>query len=732
MTDQVPANINLRLALEQAALQQGKQGIADVQKQFDTLKTQIQDTGKSADSALAGIAKSSGGLGDVLQEDVQNFQKLNAEVSKSNSLLSSLRTTGRALDQLGLGNIGHAVQVAGDVGIIGKELGEGAEAAAAGLSSVGISLTTVTAVAAPLVAALVAVSLAQQNYANELKKGEALLDAALSAEEKYYGDVQHLTTDAAKKRLSQEEADQKTLEKIAGERRDAIIRQATAQGAPKAFIEQFMKTGDSSLLRSQDYLKELFKAYDDVNKKLSESQQYSTRLAQGLEQGAFKGNDVVGVVNDIFTTITKGAEKAVAAVQQHAKLEYDASQQFNKAFSDDMEERRKAAEKAREEQQQQLNQALAATEKYNDAVKAANEHEGQQKVEIQQKYAGKVADVLQKAIDVNSAALQKLQDRQRELLTGATREDEKQARQDELEDVKLRIKERRTERDDLVQHLQKVRDIENQFRSGERDAILDRNFAQLFKLQESKKDQQKAEDQAYSETRAQHRQQLVDEKQDMALQRASERNERRIALANALADARAGYLKELEQSRQAKQKALELAAQERDSELRLVAQKRNETLKVLADGYAQELKLAFMTSQERQRLLIAEMNQVRAMGYRVPSSQAISQSSPYTSLGSTGGVIRRFADGGNMQAGEAGIVNEPGSTGNEGFTSGGRSIRFPGTGMFIAAQSGTVNKNAGGSPVVNLTIQTAATDPREVGRIARREVLSGLKKVGVG
>lgn len=738
MTEQETANINLKLALEQAALQQSKAGVVDLQKQFDALKKGIQDTGKAADSAGNVVSNSVGGLAQAVDLDTKSVSALNEELKKGINLSASLRSGGGFAEKLGLGGLGKALQIAGDLEQVGASIGEAGTAAQTGLAAAGIGLSQVVLAAAPLAAILAAVAIAQQKYSAELERGEKLLNAAFYAQEKYYEDVEHLTTAQARQRLAEEEKHQKTLLAIQAERREAIIREAEGLHLPNVFIDLFKK-GDQAgegFLRGEKAMKAVFEAFDDVNGQLEKSQHYATRLAQGLEQGTFKGNEAIDVIADIFNTITTGAKKAHDAVEQQTKLDYAASQQFNKTFQDGMEERRKAAAQAAADEKafrdSQDEAAVNATKRYNESVKAANEKEGQDKVGIQQKYAQKVADVIQKAIDDSSAALEKLEQTRADLLLNAARDEDKAARQAAADDLKIQIKEQRQERDDLIEHLNRVRAIQRQFQTDEREAAMDRNFAQLFKLQERKKDETQAEESADKERRRSHRQALQDEKQDAATQRAFERNERRIALQERLNDAMHGYQLDIQHAQAARQKALEISAKERDDSLRLAAQKRAESLAILVSQYREELRLAGMTRNELLKIWQEALNQARSMGYRSQRIQGpISETSPQTTVGSGGLVRKNFAAGGPMAAGQEAIVNEPGSTGNEGFSRDGRTLRFPGYGMFIPSQSGNVVRNAGGSPNINIEVNTQATDAREVGRIVRREVLSAAKKIGI-
>lgn len=153
MTDQQPANINLKLALEQSALQQSQQGVDKLDKQFAALKKDVQDTGKAADQTAATIGKAMGNVASTADAGTREIKKLKSaldaagesaeKVGKKGINVEGLRRTGGALSSLGLGQVGGALSSAGDIGEVAKEAG----ALTSALGPLGYVLPVVTGAA---------------------------------------------------------------------------------------------------------------------------------------------------------------------------------------------------------------------------------------------------------------------------------------------------------------------------------------------------------------------------------------------------------------------------------------------------------------------------------------------------------------------------------------------------------------------------------------------------------
>jgi hypothetical protein len=133
MSDQ-PTQVTLKLALERAALQESQTGVSGLSRQFAQLKTQIQDTGATADKSVRSLADAfgrGGALKSAIDSQTRAVSDLRTQIAGlgkeagalGNFPLEGLRRTGGALSQLGLGGIGAPVSILGDIGQVGKEIG---------------------------------------------------------------------------------------------------------------------------------------------------------------------------------------------------------------------------------------------------------------------------------------------------------------------------------------------------------------------------------------------------------------------------------------------------------------------------------------------------------------------------------------------------------------------------------------------------------------------------------
>lgn len=726
MADDKVIRAILRYETDKASLAQTERGLTLLQRNLERLRDQggsgwarlkaaTQDNAKAVDALRQAYIKAADAAGDLVK------QNKGLSLGGAANILSK---GGKALSVLGYDQVGDVASGGGKV----LELLMAAKdhlttlAPATGAAATGIG--AMTAAIAPLLPILAPVAVG----IGAVTVGLNLLDSATAVATSGLG------------RLL------RTIDKI------NEITGGTEEQAFKG-IEENQK----EIVKKQDKLKELQAAVDDTFIKrqkesgdflarlgLSRDKDYNDALAQ-IESLKKEITDLQSTSNEAFAKVQQGATKTADAEKKEADEKkrladetlraYNASKMFNDIFSENMEARRKeAAERQSKEQSfrdQQINEAVAATKKYNEAVKAATEQERQQEIEIQKQYADKVKDIIKKALDDNAAAYKRLTDTQNKLNLDASREEDKVRRQNEFEDLKERIKVNRQERDDLIAHQQKLRDIERSFQSDERDAMLDRNFLQLFKLQESKKEQTDAENESYQQQRRDRAQAFEDSRQDMAMQRQFEANERRVALQQQLTDAQTAYQADLLLNRQAKEQALRLAVQQRDSELMLVQQKRNNILAILLSQYSEEIKLANMSASERLRLLQNEIEQARRMGFNVRQPQPISNTSPYTERDSRGGIIKRFAGGGAASAFSPFMYNDASPYQKESFG----GVALPnGMGLAFPFKSGYVDSGGGGGVTIqqSITVQEARNPEataQAIVRISQEQAIKVIQSV---
>jgi hypothetical protein len=248
MTDQ-PANVNLRLSADEAALAKAQQGVALVNSRLKELKQTAQDAGQSADTSLARIGTSTSKLTDgwkQYEEQVLAAKKATDSLADSTAKASSggsfgvegLRRTGGALSQLGLGEIGGPVSRIGDVAQIGKEFGE-LEKTFEGLAEAGnlaqlataatsTGLGTLALAAGPVVAVLAGFTIGMQIFNAEIAEGQKQLKAALDNQQDYYTFIQTATKQDVENRIKAEQQ-KAAAAKAAQAETEAAIERAKSQ-----------------------------------------------------------------------------------------------------------------------------------------------------------------------------------------------------------------------------------------------------------------------------------------------------------------------------------------------------------------------------------------------------------------------------------------------------------------------------------------------------------------------
>lgn len=765
MADQ-EANVNIKLALQQQALQQGKQGVKDLEKQFTDLKAKIQDTGKSADSALVGMVRSSTGLNAELADTIKQTEKLGGSVEK-------LKRIGSAFSGIGLGGLGSFVSQAGDIVQLGKSAQEGLGFAAVGMGEL-------IAVAGPLALAAGGVALEFKQLTDTIEAGRKEIEKAENSLVDYYKVTATGTSESIRKQIADQRIIQNANESTLAINQKKINDLVNAQGLSPQMtktitdeIAKAIRTPNSPLTNTDlnlpvALLPGIHSLIEESAKLATASKDAGEKIDKytiALNDNSVKANDAAQAFLD-FQKMSRGSSDSVKAHVQDLKDEQDAlkvqiaylqasgdtSEATSQKLRDLTDEynrdgdaitnltkivlplvqaREKEAQNAKD-LQKALDDVAAANAKAAEDMKLAqrkrdediqkiHEDDAQKRLEIERQYGQTLIDIAEKAVQASEDSLRKLEQKREDINTAFGRDAEKVDRENALKDIEERIKAQRQERDDLRSHLQNLHDIQRQFDADQQDAAMDRNFAQLFKLQQQKNRDTERENEKFLQQQQARTQALAEEKNDIARQRAFERNERLIAYRNQLADARLAYQRELEQQSIAKQRELTRAAQAVSQQYNLEAQATARLLQLRQQAYNREVQMVQATEAAKIRIFQDALTRLYGSGDASYSGRRTT----YT------GSRVNFADGGGMAAGQAGIVNEPWSSGNEGFSTGGKLLKFPGFGMFIPSQSGTVNKNAGATVTQHFEIN-GARDPKAVADEIDRRVIYGLKKVGIG
>lgn len=195
MTDET-ANVTLRLALDQQAASQSQSAVKALNDELSSTKTTASSAGDVSDQSLKTITSGAvtatdevAKLRDEITKTADAAKQVNAGGSGGLFDVSSLRTTGRALDQLGLKEIGKPLQQLGDVGKITDQLGELAKKfqdlppiigdVTEGSAGLAGGLGTVLAIAGPLALAIAAVALAVKLFSDAMDQQAAAEKRAL-------------------------------------------------------------------------------------------------------------------------------------------------------------------------------------------------------------------------------------------------------------------------------------------------------------------------------------------------------------------------------------------------------------------------------------------------------------------------------------------------------------------------------------------------------------------------
>lgn len=373
---------------------------------------------------------------------------------------------------------------------------------------------------------------------------------------------------------------------------------------------------------------------------------------------------------------------------------------------------------------------VARYDQYEKEIKQVQEQNQQAQLDAAKKYQENLVNIAKKAADDSNAALARLIDQQKQLRTSYARDEAKEIRKQQLDDLQTQIKAQREEAKAFEDHQQKLIQIRKSSELEEQDLLLNRNYRGLFQLRQKTAASMEDENSSFSRGQQERQQTAQQEQQDITRQRQFERNERLIAYQQANADAQARYQQELVLAQQAKIEALNAARIAYNNDLNTLRQKLNTELQLKRAAAQQDLALINRTEQEKLAAYVNSLN--AAMRFANLAAQSTAREgpnagNPITTV-SGGQVIRRYASGGIMQAGRGGQVNEPGSSGRETYTANGRTIAFPGMGVFYPSQSGVVNAN-NNSPISLTFNVTESKNAQATAQAIKPIVLSVLNDV---
>lgn len=830
--DNKTAKVTLQYVVDRASLNQVAQSTDSVRKdmiglQVDTSRTttsaqQLDDVMKQLGKGdIKGIVSQYKDIGQVIKDDTEAARLMNealkqagasqAQIGQANAGfsgadtgagtgapapddqpdgggssrgigLSTLRTTGRALDRIGLGDIGQPIQQLGALGIVARTLGEVATTAGIGVTATGVAIGGLNIATGPLILAVGAVAavigvvtILQSNYNAEMKKQEEALKELLDAQQKYNVDIHTLTTEGAKKALEDAKNTRRSANDTIGDARN-IINQRISKEDDAAFLKTLPPDRQDTLLRSRDNFKTLFDTIDKAQTTFDTSGVSIDLLTNGIKNNAFAVQDAIAAEKKLQDARDQNAEKAVDQAKSDAKLiatgtskgveEQLGDIKAAKKAIDDLDFKKLSPEealkltkdwndltdtetdltnnvlpliKAREAEtaaekdalkaaqdklkadEKQQQDSVATLDKYNTAVQSAEDSAAQARINANGKLQDALVKAAQDAVDKSTAALAQLEQKRADNLTSLDLDLGKQNRASGDQQIEDQIKAQRQERDDLQTHLDNLKQIRDADAGRLRDDLLNRNFRDAFALGEQKNQDAAKENERFTEQQQKRNQALDDQGADEARAQVIQRRERLISYQNANQDALKQYNIELQQAAQAKARAIQQDQQGNAKELATINSSLITKEALLKQGAINDIKLVQQTEDQKQAIFLAKLEQVNQLLGIVSAQNAL----PSQHTGSRAVLL---AGGGDLAAGQRAIVNEPGSTGNESFN----GVPFPKSmGLFIPLKSGNVNpgRSGGGDINIPITVNEAST-PAATAAAIRPMVIKIIREVG--
>jgi hypothetical protein len=701
MPDEV-ANINLRLALDRAALQQSTSGVDKLARGLTDLKTDVRGAGQEADAAANKLSK----LGD--------------EAGNGSIKLEGLRRAGSALSQLGLSGLGGGLSQIGDMAQVAKEL-------AAITDVAGPASTGLTAMAGSIAAAVgpaVAVAAPLILLKGILDNLQAAADAAAKAQKEQF-DLEKENLDRKKK--VEEDARTATLATLRQRekdlQRDLDDTTALLADKQKERAENDRKYAELGAAFNPEARGKLKAANEELDKEIQELGARLKSLGQDMGDVVVKEKPLVQARQD-DESATKRLTKAH---QDQAKAARDAAAEEEKAIDMAVRARNRNLESIRKEiemrersnvrtdspQLKELTDSedrqIAVIQRYNAEKERIDQQSLEARANIEKKYADKLVDIARQAADERAAALRKSEQALADLLTSFVRDEEKAARDLAASQLEAQISAERDEAKAYRDHQHDLERIRKAAQDREFEMIQNRDFLGLFNSRRQTSRDIESSNDDFMRERNERRIALAQKLEDLKQNAARERQEHLIAYQQQRVDAQQAYQREMVEIRRKNDAELRLANQAHQRELSDLNAATRARLTLLRSQGNREMAEARLVGDTRIRFLEAERRRVLAMAVGFGNSN---QSAHH-------------AGGGSLDAGDMTWVNERRNQ-RERFN----GTPFPpGLGLFQAAQPGNVSAGpsaeAGGSKVIHATFNIKAIDPAGT----RREVLQVLHEV---
>lgn len=362
MTDQTTANINLRLALERAALQESQAGVTSITKGLQDTKSAAIEAGSAVEGSFKSITDSAASATSIVSKlrsellaagDASKNIKQPSDGSFGLSDLSSFRSIGRATRQLLPGQVGGDLQKLGDIGLITRQFGELGkvfetlpgilgQAATEGTALAG-GIGGVLAVLGPLALAIGAIALAFKVFVSDaLVPANKALEEAVASVDAYYGAISKGTTDSIQKQLDTLEAQKKAVD-------DKVT--TLNNSLQSGFADTSAHFGDlgARIVTGLEGVGAFGGGIQKLNTDLSDAQKQSDAygaqidgLKRALGDTTVATNDAAEAEKKLQAERDKGADAALAQAKANQSLIETGSSKSIQQHLDDLEAERKS------------------------------------------------------------------------------------------------------------------------------------------------------------------------------------------------------------------------------------------------------------------------------------------------------------------------------------------------------------------------------------------------------
>lgn len=367
----------------------------------------------------------------------------------------------------------------------------------------------------------------------------------------------------------------------------------------------------------------------------------------------------------------------------------------------------------------------SAAEKINDI----NENYLEKKADLEKRFADRQVEIVSQALDSARKALSKLEQTKEDLERGLGRADSAAGRKLQDDRLTIQIDAGREEVKALIAQKAELKRIRDAAADKEFEEALNRDFASLFFTRRGVNKDLGASNDSFLAEKQQRDTETQQKLQDLQRGAEIEKRERDIQLADRIADARLAYAREsaeIETNRQAQLAKARAGYAADQAEL------------------AANLAKQIAARRAAYRLELDELNKALAAKVKLElQAQSTLLTNASKLLGSLGGIVGAIfrapvkrAGGGGVNAFQAALFNEPGSSGNETVRTGGRTFGSSGPALFMSSQPAYVNANRGSSGPISISMPiniTGGGDPQATARlvqpIVRKELAGAIKQL---